>query len=53
MANLHHKLMALHIASTTPVLPHTRSVKRILLEVFLFAALMAVMFFALVIVGDA
>lgn len=53
MANLHHKLMALHIASTTPVLPRTRSVKRILLEVFLFAALMAVMVFALVIVGDA
>jgi hypothetical protein len=53
MANLHHKLMALHIARATPVLPVTRSIKRILLEAFLFAALMAVLFFALVIVGDA
>ena len=53
MANLHYKLMASHIVTTTPVLPSTRGIKRILLEVFLFAALMAVMFFALVIVGDA
>ena len=53
MATLHHKLMALHIATATPVMPEARSTLRTLLEATLFAACMAMMLFLLVIVGDA
>jgi hypothetical protein len=53
LATLHHKLMALHIATATPVMPEARSTLRTLLEATLFAAFMAMMLFLLVIVGDA
>ena len=54
LPTLHHKLMALHIATTTPVLPKLHSVGRCLLEALLFfAALFGVLIYMLVVVGDA
>ena len=53
MANLHHKLMALHLLTTTPVPPRLRRTGRFLLELAGFGLLMAVLFVTLVIVGDA
>lgn len=52
MANLHHKLMALHLLTTTPVPPPLRRAGRFLLELTGFGLLMAVLLFTLVIVGD-
>jgi hypothetical protein len=51
--SLYHKCLAVHIFHASPIPPKVRRTGRFLLELFGFAALMAVMFFALVIVGDA
>ena len=51
--SLFHKCLAVHIFNTTPIQPKLRRTGRFLLELFGFAALMGVLFFALVIVGDA
>jgi|TARA_R110000751_G_scaffold254867_1_gene354391 hypothetical protein len=53
LPSLHYKLMALHIATTTPVLPKLHSVGRCLLEATLCAALFGVLIVMLIIVGDA
>jgi hypothetical protein len=51
--SLFHKCLAVHIFHATPIPPKVRRTGRILGEALFFAALMTVMFFALVIVGDA
>ena len=53
LPTLHHKLMALHIGTTTPVLPRLRSAARYVLEAVLVAALFGVLVVMLIIVGDA
>ena len=53
LPSLHHKLMALHIGTTTLDLPRLRSVGRCLLEATLCAALFGVLIVMLIIVGDA
>jgi|TARA_A100001037_G_C14879531_1_gene513317 hypothetical protein len=53
MAKLQHKLMALHLHTTTPVPPKLRRPGRFLLELVGLGLFMTVFFFLLVIVGDA
>ena len=53
MAKLQHKLMALHLHTTTPVPPKLRRTGRFLLELVGLGLFMTVFFFLLVIVGDA
>ena len=53
LPSLHHKLMALHIGTTTLDLPRLRSAARYLLEATLCAALFGVLIVMLIIVGDA
>ena len=53
LPSLHHKLMALHIATATLDLPKLRSAARYVLEATLCAALFGVLIVMLIIVGDA
>ena len=53
LPSLHHKLMALHIATATLDLPKLRSAARYMLEAVLVAALFSVLVVMLIIVGGA